>query len=199
MSRYLLPLIAAAACGGCVPVTEPVGDIDKAEPDKNLVGKWKPEDSAHVWIADHPVVKGHPKGLMRLVAVEPGMKPEDAKQENVLWFYTAEVGEHRYVHVLLVQADSFPGLAQVGKAGEYEAWAKNDKRGYGVFRIHVDGDSATLYQVNNQTFEALMNFEKFTAKGGIYQTSVGWLKKHLEKNDPAKFFPEAKKLTRVKQ
>ena len=34
MRRALYSVVALVACTGCVPVTEPVGDIEKAEPDK---------------------------------------------------------------------------------------------------------------------------------------------------------------------
>jgi hypothetical protein len=37
MPRPLYLLVVALGCAGCVPVTEPVGDIEKAEPDKALV------------------------------------------------------------------------------------------------------------------------------------------------------------------
>src|SRR2546423_1469624 len=104
MLRRLLPPVALAAlvCVGCVPVTEPVGDVEKAEPDKALVGKWTvtggdgPAKTLDVkaLTVDAPDVKGNPKGLMRAI-----MNPDGGDNEN--WFFTTTVGKHTYANVIL--------------------------------------------------------------------------------------------------
>ena len=61
--RFLLLCAAAALLPGCVPVTEPLSDVNKAEPDRRLVGTWKEEkdrDPSPCRI-DTPDVKGNPK------------------------------------------------------------------------------------------------------------------------------------------
>src|SRR5205814_1625579 len=96
MVRRLLPVAALVAItsAGCVPVTEPVGDVEKAEPDKNLVGTWN--GSGEIAI-DVPEVKGNPKGLMRAVSDGKVNDPE-----NVLWFFTTKIGKHMYANVVLI-------------------------------------------------------------------------------------------------
>src|SRR5262245_28397449 len=98
MVRRLFPLFAVGLVAGCVPVTEPVSDIDKAEPDKTIVGKWT-ATKANGFAAsfktkavtiDVPDVKGNPKGLMRFI--ESSSKPN--VPELVSWFYTSTVGKH---------------------------------------------------------------------------------------------------------
>jgi hypothetical protein len=200
MSLRVLALFAVAILSsGCVPVAEPLGDIDKAEPVKELIGEWQPENEKGVWIVERPEVKGHPKGLMRLVSVEQGKKREDVSKDNILWFFVTAVGKHQYAHILLVQGDKYPDFAHADKEGEYATWAKNDKRGYGIVRIQIDGDKATIYETELEAFGALMEAEKFTKTGGIYQTSAGWLAKYLEKNGPDAIFKKSTKLTRVKK
>src|SRR5262245_61226968 len=100
MSRPLFVLFAFALISpGCVPVTEPVGDIDKAEPAKDLIGAWKFDDK-RVWVVDRAEVKGHPKGLMRIRVVEEGQKPEETPANNAMWFFTTTIGKHTYANLL---------------------------------------------------------------------------------------------------
>ena len=88
-------LVAALLSAGCVPVTEPVGDVEKAEPDKGLLGTWvepKPKGRAapltmfEELTIDAPAVKGNPKGLMRTATNNDS--PD-------IWFFTATAGKAR--------------------------------------------------------------------------------------------------------
>src|SRR5438105_1114186 len=102
MVRRLLPLCALLAlfCVGCVPVTEPVGDVTTAEADNGLVGTWanKNQKDKGVLRIDAPEVKGNPKGLMRMAFLED-------KKGEALWFFVATVGKEKYGNIL---ADTDP-------------------------------------------------------------------------------------------
>ena len=188
----LVPLLLGALCAtGCVPVTEPVGDIDGAEPDKALVGKWTTTDSngtAKVldvtgFTVETPGVKGNPKGLMRANTTGNSSKSE-------LWFYTATVGKHTYAIVLLGAKDGEG--AKFSKEGEYAKWKKVPKQQYFVFRYARDGDKLTLDCGDYDKFKALMKDEKITGDGGKYfeyfDTPAGWLDKYLAKTGPDKIY-----------
>jgi len=105
MRRPLLSVLAFALLSpGCVPVTEPLGDIEKAEPDKNFIGIWERDEGGgdvRAWVVDRPEVKGNPNGLMRLRVIEKGKLPEDAKERATVWFFTTTLGKHTYANVLL--------------------------------------------------------------------------------------------------
>ncbi len=86
----LCPIIILLA--GCVPVTEPLSDLDKAKPDEWLLGKWQGNspNSADCEI-DIPAVKGNPKGLMRAVCSGRADDPS-----NSFWFFTTTIGKDTY-------------------------------------------------------------------------------------------------------
>ncbi len=88
--RYAFLTAFVALSAGCVPVTEPVGDIDKAEPDKALVGEWNDNRTDQVFcVIDVPEVKGNPKGLMRMKWVG-----------HSTWFYPTTIAKHTYANVI---------------------------------------------------------------------------------------------------
>src|SRR5262245_20527989 len=104
MSRSF-PVLLAILFTGCVPVANPVGDIDKAEPNKDLIGTWwEQERESRLWIVDRPEVNGNPKGLMRVRVIEPGKTIEDLKPRDAVWFFTATVGQHTYVNMLALSS-----------------------------------------------------------------------------------------------
>ena len=87
MSLRALALLALLS-SGCVPVTEPVGDIDKAEPDKNLGGTWvSTKNKSDVLRIETQEVKGLPKGLMTMTAL--GTDPE----REPMWMFVSAVGK----------------------------------------------------------------------------------------------------------
>lgn len=106
MRRYFLPFAVALAAYGCVPVTEPLAPIDKAEPDKDLVGKWAVKKSKGQLVqlfefdaleVSAPAVKGNPKVLMRWSTT--------GKAETLTaWFYLTTVGKDTYASILLPEA-----------------------------------------------------------------------------------------------
>ncbi len=192
MSRPLFLLFAfAVLTPGCFPVNEPLGDIDKAEPANDLIGEWIEQDKitkkeVAVWTVDRPEIKGHPKGLMRAKSVDAGIE---------IWFFVIEINKQRYLHILLVEVEGvYPDFAKMGKEGEYEMWAKNDKHGYGIMRLKVESDNATIIKATKSEAEVMIEVMKaanIINRGGIYQTTAGWFKKYLEKNDPEKFFSKS--------
>jgi hypothetical protein len=187
----LFPVIGAALfAAGCVPVTEPVGDISKAEPDKALVGTWTVTDGADTAKAldvkaitvDVPEVKGNPKGFMRAV-----LKSNDTE----MWFFTTTVGKHTYVSLILATND--PGdPPKFSKQGMFEEWKKLEHKRFFIFRYARDGDKLTIDCGNNGVFTALMKDANIKAGTGgpveIYKTPVGWLANYLDKTGPAKLF-----------
>lgn len=194
MVRNLFPLVAVLACG-CVPVTEPVGDVANAEPDKALIGTWAAEGKAVLKI-DAPVVKGNPKGLMRWTFTE-------SKNEEPIWFFVATVGKEKYGNMCLSTDDS-KGALDFNKEGAYEKWTKTKTRAYVVFHYTTGKDELSLNFGNEKAFKAIATEAKLmqvkVKDAGVYVTPAGWLEKYLDKNGREKVFPndDAKKFTRSK-
>lgn len=207
MSRPLVVLLAFAVLSpGCVPVTEPVGDIDKAEPDKNLVGKWvsaaKPKEEPSLKIEAAPEVKGNPKGLM--VMTPTGYPFPGGKEPEVqLYFFVSTVGKGQYGSIL-VDADHRLGLLALEKEGEYARWSKGAGRRYVVFRYDAGKDGLTINSGDEDAFRALMKDENIPRDDKkvapqtkdqdrfYYKTPAGWLAKYLDKQGHEKLFPAAK-------
>jgi hypothetical protein len=189
----LTPLLAAALlASGCVPVTEPVGDVEKAKPDEPLVGKWSPSKGGAIvsvfdiksLAVDAPAVKGNPRGLMRAVWAGDG-------QEDELWFFPASVGKNTYVNAILGPADGV-AAPDFGKEGGFAKWQKQEQKRYFVFRYTRDGDALTLDCGNADTFSKLMKAEGIRDDGAkslpFFYTPAGWLAKYLDKTGPQKVF-----------
>ena len=196
MSRAISAFVVVGLIStGCVPVTEPVGDIDKAEPNKDFIGSWlDQEQEPRQWVVDHPEVKGNPKGLMRVRVLEKGKKLEDLKPKDALWFFTASAGKHAYANMLVVsnkpkKVDWEPDFA---REGEYATWAGHPQRGYWVAHLAIRGPVVTIDYGNLEAFRALMKKENFMELGEFYKTTPGWLTRYLEKNDPTGIFDSGK-------
>jgi hypothetical protein len=194
MSRRALWVVFAFAVlsPGCVPVTEPVGDIDKAEPDKNLVGKWTVTKSSglaaelkiEALAVSAPEVKGNPKGLMRASMNQGG-------GESPIWFFVATVGKHTYVNGIVGPPDG-SNLPAFEEEGSYAEWKKGERKRYFVFRTARDGDKLTLDCGNNDTFTKLMKDAGIKDDDAKYlpyfNTPAGWFTKNLDKTAPDKIF-----------
>src|SRR5438309_1741478 len=186
MVRRLLPVAALVAItsAGCVPVTEPVGDVAKAEPDKSLVGKWAVmkgnglagQFNVRSLTIDAPAVKGNPKGLMHVVM--------DESNETDLWFFTTTVGKHTYASVILETKDG-KDLPKFDKEGAYEAWKKGSGKRFFIFKFVRDGDALTIDCGNDDAFRALMKDVGITGDGDKmrvhYDTPAGWFAEHFGK------------------
>jgi len=192
MSRALLLFaLVALFTSGCVPVSEPLGDIDKAEPDKALVGKWTVTKSAGLsaqldvtkLALDAPAVKGNPKGLMRAV--------KNGETDSELWFFTTTLGKHTYATVL-VESGGDSDEPKLGKEGEYAKWVKADKKRYFVFRYALDGDKLTLDAANYEKFKEAAKAANLADDGSkhfaYYSTPAEWLAKYLDKNGSDKIY-----------
>lgn len=188
MTRYsLLFALAVLPAIGCVPVTEPLGNVNKAAPDKGLVGKWKvtkntgqfESSSFTSLVVDAPVVKGNPKGLMR-ADVGAGVGAP------VWWFYTHALGKRTYAVVLTERTLPLPGFE---KEGAFAKWAKGKEKGYFVFRYALDGDKLTLDVGDYDAFSKHAGAADIKGDGGKYFQyffpPAGWLAKHYEKNADA--------------
>lgn len=187
-SLFAPAAVAALLSAGCVPVTEPVGAVEKAEPDKKLVGKWTVARgkglagmlNVSALEIDVPVVKGNPKGLMR-----------NAENDKApLWFFTAAVGKHTYANVVLsANGGESP---KFDKEGTFAEWKKGENKQFFVFKYALDGDALVLDAGNLDTFKVLAKDNMFDDDGGkhipFFKTPAGWLAKHLDKSGPAKIF-----------
>jgi hypothetical protein len=190
------PLLAFALYStGCVPVTEPVGDIDKTEPNQALIGSWRDdEQEPRLWVVDRPQVKGNPKGLMRLRVVGKGEKLEDVKPREAIWFFTGTVGKHTYANLLVLSSKpkKVSPEPDFAREGEYAEWAKHDQRGYFVAQLSINGRVVTTDPGDHEAFEALMKERKFMEVGDFYKTTPGWFTAYLEKNGPSAVFNSGK-------
>jgi hypothetical protein len=184
MTRSFFPLCAAALLGaGCVPVAEPVGDIDKAEQNKELVGTWCLGGDR--WVIDRPQVKGNPEGLMRARVTRKGQNPDAAARGDTCWFFVATAGKHTYVNLLLGTGDR--GDPDPGAEGGYAAWAKGG-RGYLVGELDLGKDRFVLDGGDARAVQALMAGEKVEFANDVYRVKPGWLAAYLEKNGPDDLF-----------
>lgn len=173
---------------GCVPVTEPLTDLAKSEPDKALLGKWQPKRDKEMTtvVVDIPNVKGNPKGLMR-ATFSGGKEPPEEQ-----WFFVANVGKHDYIQLLVDRSRDMSVTPSFAKEGSLEAWLKSESRGFWIGKYTIDKDSITIDGGREGAFEELMKREKFTQFGReyskFYATPAGWLAKHLEKSGPGTIF-----------
>lgn len=193
---------------GCVRVAEPVGDIAKAEPDKNLFGSWTEAGGSNkvvLKIEPAPEVKGNPKGLMRMYVPET-KNLLGTKNEVPIWFFVTTVGKKTYWNVCLdpsLTAD----FAAFETEGAYAKWAKGPGRMYLVFRCDVTKDGLVVNHGDERTFNEMMRAEKIDdggepqgSFGRGFKTPAGWLAKYLEKNGSDRLFPAEKdsKYTKMK-
>lgn len=190
MARSLIAFCLGTALGavGCVPVTEPVGAVDKAEPDKALVGKWAVTGGSGLADAtkptsltfDVPAVKGNPKGLMR----------EAGAGGDAIWFFTTKIGKHTYASIVL-EPDGTRS-PKFDKEGAFEKWKADADKRYFIFKYALDGDRLKIDCGSTDKFPALMRDEKFDDTDGkhvrFFKAPAGWLAKRLDKTDPAKIF-----------
>jgi hypothetical protein len=195
MSRRLLAVLALVAFAvlspGCVPVTEPVGDVTKAQPDKNLPGVWEGDTTLTITL---PEVKGNPKGLMRVVS-----RQGERGEPSTLWFFTTTIGKHTYANIVL--ADGFEGVL-FEKEGAFADWQKRETKSYFIFRYKLDGDKLVVDGGNREVVEKLMKTEKFEqVNQNFFKTPAGWLTGYLEKNDPCTIYDasNSKTYTRAKK
>jgi hypothetical protein len=182
MSRRNLWFCIAVLVAGCVPVTEPLSDVSKAEPERRLVGKWQRVDSTDWYEVDVPAVKGHPKGLMR--AVYNG-KVDDL--QNTFWFFAATIGKHTYATVYLAPSDKLK-FTDFREEGVFENYTKSKNRQYFIFKFTLDGDNLVVDGGTGTVVEELMKAEKIEKTGEFFKTSEGWLAKYLARNGPDKIF-----------
>jgi len=212
MLRLILVLgIIAVGGSGCVPVTEPVGDIEKAEPNKDLVGLWaaakKPtSDTSRVKIDLAPEVKGNPKGLMQITFLGFPLDPEGTQ----FFFFLTAIGKDQYGNLLLdVKDRPLPRIADFRKEGDYGRWARGTGRRYVIFRAAASREKLILNWGDEDAFGALMKDAKIPRddwnitsddhKVFAFRTPTGWLAKYLEKNGPGRMFPEKNNLEYEKQ
>jgi hypothetical protein len=182
-----------------VPVTEPIGDISKAEQDKAILGTWvNPEKNNEVVLKiDAPEVKGNPKGLMRMFMLN-GMK--DANDPDPLWFFVATVGKEKFGNACLERDVENNATLDLGKEGGYEKWTKQPVRVYFVFRYTSGKDELTINFGDADAFKRIADDAGLKkVKDTAYQTSVGWFEKYLDKNGSDKIFPQKFETPKLKR
>jgi hypothetical protein len=182
MSRRLLAVLALLAFAvlspGCVPVTEPLSDISKAEPDKNLLGAW--EGDTTTLMITVPETKGHPKGLMRAGTWK------DGRETSSEWFFTTTIGKHSYANTIVPSDDG-----SFDKDGAFAEWQKEPTKRYFIFRYTIKGDKLVVDGGSGTAVESLMKSEKFEQDDKFYKTPAGWLAKYLDKNNPDTIYDQS--------
>jgi hypothetical protein len=179
MFRRLIPLVAILSAG-CVPVTEPLTPVEKAEPDKALVGTWKRTDvnaQTHLRVEADPG-KGNPKGMMKFVHIA-------GDNEDPLWVHLSTIGKERYGSAYMDASFKDFAFANFGEEGAYAAWKKGDGKWYIVFAYSIEKDTLRIDLGDNDTTETLMRKEKFPTDRDAkiaYRAPAGWLAKKLEKD-----------------
>ena len=194
MSRRTLLFAILPLLAGCVPVTEPLGDVSKAEPDKRLVGTWKKDDGS-IYEIDMPAVADNPKGLMRSVGEG---KPDDLS--NTFWFHLTTIGKHTYATIYLNPSETGK-FADFREARAFEAWMKNDTHRYFIFKYVLDGDTLSVDGGNDDAVKKVMAEAKIEKAGDFFRTPAGWVAKYLEKKGPEGIFTgtDVDKRTRMKK
>jgi hypothetical protein len=182
MFRRLIPLVAILSAG-CVPVTEPLTPVEKAEPDKALVGTWKltyakltGRDPQLLRIEADPG-KGNPKGMMKFVIVK-------GAREEPIWVHLSKIGTERYGSAYMASFKDI-AFADFGKDGAYEAWKKGEGKWYLVFAYSVENDELQIDLGHCRSTDNLMQGEKFPVDPAAriaYRAPAGWLVQGLEKN-----------------
>lgn len=191
MARWLPGVLLLLA--GCVPVTTPLGDVTKAEVDKQLVGKWQRDHDSVIAEADVPAVKGHPKGLMRAV------RDIKNKPDNTLWFFTSTIGKHSYM-TAYVEPGNEVKYADFSTEGAFDRYTQAREQRYHVFRYAVEGDKL-VFNGNPGAFRDVMKAAKIEMVDDKYfKTPDGWLAKFLATKDADKVFDGTNRVsyTRVK-
>ena len=164
--------VIAVLLPGCVPVTEPLSDPDKAEPDKRLLGTWQSADCPYE--IDAPPVKGNPKGLMRALRYGRADNPQ-----NIFWFFTTTIGKHTYATIYVESYDKWGNIryADFRKEGAFKKWNEKQDRHYFIVRLVLDGDKVTVDGGDDSAEEKLN-------KAMPAHKTPWWLAKYLEKNGP---------------
>jgi hypothetical protein len=177
MFRRLIPLVAILS-GGCVPVTEPLTPVEKAEPDKALVGTWKRTDTNGQLRIEADPGAGNPKGLMKFVTI-------NGDREEPIWVHLSKIGKERYGSAYMDGSFKDFAFADFGREGAYEAWKKGEGKWYMVFAYSVEKDELQIDPGDKDTTEALMRKEKFPTDRIAkiaYRAPADWLAKKLEKD-----------------
>jgi hypothetical protein len=178
-------LFTLLLASGCVPVTEPLSDVTKAEPDKRFLGKWN-----NSLVVDIPDVKDNPKGLMRAVWTR-----QNKKDSEELWFFVTKIGKDEYIN-LLVDERAWPDQGSFAKEGEFARWQKSRQCGYLIGKYKFMKDTLVIDAGSEDAFTDLMTRESFTGwksnwryRGLKYSSMpAGWMTKYLEKTGPAAIF-----------
>jgi hypothetical protein len=182
MSRWLF---CALLFTGCVPVTTPLSDPTKSEPDKELIGKWKLIKStgtgmSPMFTIDAPVVKGNPKGLMR-----------HSENDRSLWFVITKIGKHNYATIFIganrAKEDTDNQFTNLSEEGDFEKYMKREDQSYWIMNYVIEGDKLIIDVGNLATTIEIMRRENFNKKNDYYNTPKDWLANNLKK-DPKKFF-----------
>lgn len=186
--------LVALFTSGCVPVTVPVGDIEKAAPNEKLIGTWS-QDEPYTWVVDRPDVKDNPKGLMRARYFTSANSLEKGQPSDTIWFFTTTVGKITYANALV--SPEF-GYAELSNAGMYAKWKKAPR--YWIGLLVVEGDAVRMLIPDRKEFEQLMKDNEVSAdKSGYYTLAPGALEKLLAKGlDGGLPADSGLKFTRVK-
>lgn len=170
LKQMALPAVVFAfTLTGCVPTKEPLVELQKAKPDKRILGKWK-GDSGEIVIAlaeKRLVKKGLPKGFMKLT-----------RDGETYYFVSAKVGKDRYGCAVFLGKKQHKGK----KAGELTLEAIDTPKLFVSYRYTVKGDELTIEDdIDMDVVKAASKNGKL-AKNGLLGSEIADVKKFLAAN-----------------
>ena len=207
--RQIVIFALTAFLTGCIPVTEPLSDVSRAESDAQLFGAWawKHEVIGKVRriVIDAPLIEGNPKGLIRV-------RNLDDLHAEPTWMFPTLIGKAAYLSIIDSTSNGEKQFDFL-RPGDFAKWQVQMKSDYTIIHYRVESGMLTLNSGDKAAFAKLMKKEKFDQPGperrlpeGVppsadpyYNPPSGWLANYLGKNGSEGLFPKKLDQTYTRQ
>ncbi len=144
----LLVAILLPSCGR-IRVTSPLSDPEKAKPDEQLCGMWKPTEQDEnapnkgFLLIGKVRVQDVPAGIMKALALEIDANKEI--RDLGLYFFTTSAADDSYASFFLENVVD-PGTSPV--------WNKKNMRSFLLYKYKVEEDKLTIWDMDDDAVEA---------------------------------------------